>query len=105
MYNLPCTYGATMLLERDSFLAETQDIILTVLLHLRTDKKKEFCFHPCPKADEASCDVIRKTFHLFLIQGTTFYYDNKKREQTVFYAMRNLLLFSIISTPKCRNPC
>lgn len=44
MYNLPCTYGATMLLERDSFLAETQDIILTVLLHLRTDKKKNSAF-------------------------------------------------------------
>lgn len=73
-----------MLLERDSFLAETQDIILTVLLHLRTDKKKEFCFHPCPKADEASCDVIRKLFSFFLYKGQKLIMTSEKENKLYF---------------------
>lgn len=84
MYNLPCTYGATTISERDSFLAETQDIILTVLLYHRTDKMRNFCFHPCPKADEASCDIIRKLFSFFSHKGQNFIMTSEKENKLYF---------------------
>lgn len=47
-------------------------------------QKKEFCFHPCPKADEASCDVIRKLFSFFLYKGQKLIMTSEKENKLYF---------------------